>query len=133
VDFLPVDLRAAVFLAVDFLPVDFFAADFLPVDFLEEDFLAADFLPVDFLEEDFLAADFLLAFRAGTLAPDSLASLSAIATACLRLVTLSPELDLSFPCLCSFITLWILSSAFLEYLAMIRFYLVIKYRRTTRL
>ena len=44
----------------------------------------------------------------GTFAPDLRASLSAIATACLRLFTFLPLPDLSFPSLCSFMTLWIL-------------------------
>ena len=39
----------------------------------------------------------LVRVRAGTLAPFSRASLSAIAIACLRLVTLRPELLLSVP------------------------------------
>jgi len=70
--------------------------------------------------EDFLAAAFFrLDFFAGTLAPLSLASLIPIAMACLRLVTLRPELDFKSPSLNSRSTLWILSSAFLEYLAMI--------------
>src|SRR6186997_854759 len=70
--------------------------------------------------EDFLAAAFFrLDFFAGTLAPLSLASLIPIAMACFRLVTLRPELDFKSPSLNSRSTLWILSSAFLEYLAMI--------------
>ena len=102
--------RLVAFFAVLFLPVGFFVVLFLPVVFF-----AADF------RDDFFAVDFFAAFREGTLAPDSRASLMAIAMACLRLFTLSPLLDLSLPSLCSFITLWILSSAFLEYLAMMRF------------
>src|ERR1041385_1106275 len=47
-------------------------------------------------------------FFFGILAPDLRASLSAIATACLRLFTFFPLPDFSLPCLCSFITLWIL-------------------------
>jgi len=49
-----------------------------------------------------------LLFFLGILAPAWRASLSAIATACLRLVTFLPLPDLSLPSLCSFITLWIL-------------------------
>ena len=45
------------------------------------------------------------AFFLGIFAPAWRASLKAIATACLRLVTLRPLPDLSFPRLCSFITL----------------------------
>jgi hypothetical protein len=123
-------LRLVAFLAVLFLPVDFFAAGFLAVffepDFRVVDLFAADFLVVD-LRLDFFAAffaDFFVAFlallREGTFAPDSRASLIAMAIACLRLFTLSPLLDLSLPSLCSFITSWILRSAFLEYFAMIR-------------
>ena len=44
-------------------------------------------------------------FFFGTLAPDFLASLNAIATACLRLVTFLPLLDFSVPSFFSFITL----------------------------
>src|SRR5579863_6290284 len=47
-------------------------------------------------------------FFLGILAPERRASLNAIATACLRLFTFFPLLDLSFPSLCSFMTLWIL-------------------------
>ena len=47
-------------------------------------------------------------FFLGTLAPDFRASLRAIATACLRLFTFLPLPDLNVPCLCSFMTLWIL-------------------------
>ena len=49
-------------------------------------------------------ADFFL----GILAPERRASLKAMATACLRLFTFLPLPDLSFPCLCSFMTLWTL-------------------------
>ena len=44
----------------------------------------------------------------GILAPERRASLSAMATACLRLVTFLPLPDLSVPCFFSCITLWIL-------------------------
>jgi hypothetical protein len=47
-------------------------------------------------------------FFFGIFAPDFLASLRAIATACLRLVTFLPLLDFSVPSFFSFITLWIL-------------------------
>jgi len=47
-------------------------------------------------------------FFLGTFAPDFRASLRAIATACLRLFTFFPLPDFSVPCLCSFMTLWIL-------------------------
>ena len=47
-------------------------------------------------------------FFFGILAPERRASLRAMATACLRLVTFFPLLDFSFPCFCSFMTLWIL-------------------------
>src|SRR5579872_3462454 len=46
-----------------------------------------------------------LLFFLGIFAPDLRASLRAIATACLRLFTFLPLPDLSFPCLCSCITL----------------------------
>lgn len=124
------------FLDVDLRPVDFLAEDFLAALFLEIAFLAVDFLPEDFLAADFLVADlravflvaFLAAFFDGTFAPASLASLMPIAMACLRLVTLSPELDFNLPSLYSLITSWILFSAFLEYLAMIRLGLVCKWK-----
>ena len=51
-------------------------------------------------------------FFRGILAPERRASLRAIATACLRLFTFFPLPDLSFPCLCSFMTLWTLRVAF---------------------
>lgn len=47
-------------------------------------------------------------FFFGIFAPDFRASLKAIATACLRLLTLFPLPDFSLPCLCSFMTLWTL-------------------------
>jgi hypothetical protein len=47
-------------------------------------------------------------FFFGILAPERRASLKAMATACLRLFTFLPLLDLSLPCLCSFMTLWVL-------------------------
>src|SRR5204863_1773966 len=46
------------------------------------------------------------AFFRGILAPAFRASLSAIATACLRLLTLPPLPDLRSPSLYSFMTLW---------------------------
>lgn len=47
-------------------------------------------------------------FFFGILAPERRASLKAMAIACLRLFTFLPLPDLSLPCLCSFMTLWIL-------------------------
>ena len=44
-------------------------------------------------------------FFLGIFAPDRRASLSAMATACLRLFTFLPLPDFNVPCLCSFITL----------------------------
>ena len=79
------------------------------MDLREEDFFAGDFFAADFLETAFLD---------GTFAPLARASLIPIAIACLRLVTLRPELDLRSPSLYSCITLCTLSLAFLEYLAM---------------
>ena len=110
-------LRPALFLPEDFLPVDIRAVDFLLVDLRAEDFLVADFLEVVFLPvvflEDFLAAVFLLGFFAGTLAPDSLASLIAMAIACLRLFTFLPDLPLfSVPRLRSCIAFLTLLPAF---------------------
>src|SRR5687768_5777605 len=70
--------------------------------------------------EDFEGAVFfpaLPAGRLGTLAPASLASLKPMAMACFLLLTLSPLLDLSIPCLNSCITFSTFSSAFFEYLA----------------
>ena len=46
-------------------------------------------------------------FFLGIFAPDRRASLSAMATACLRLFTFLPLPDFSFPCFFSFMTLWI--------------------------
>ena len=57
---------------------------------------------------DFLLAFFFAAFFRGIFAPAPRASLSAIAMACFRSFTLRPLPDLSFPSLCSFMTLWIL-------------------------
>jgi hypothetical protein len=87
------------FFAVDFFfDDDFFAVDF----FFEDDLRAVDFLAVDFFAVDFLAVDFFAVerfaverfaverLRDGTLAPFSRASESAIAIACLRLVTVPP-------------------------------------------
>jgi len=86
-----------------------------------DDLRDADLRDVDFLAVDFFAADFFVAaFFDGTFAPLARASLIPIAIACLRLVTLRPELDFSPPSLYSCITLCTLSSAFLEYLAMIK-------------
>ena len=81
------------------------------MDLREEDFFGGDFFEADFFETAFLD---------GTFAPLARASLMAIAIACLRLVTLRPELDLRSPSLYSCITLCTLSLAFLEYLAMMK-------------
>src|SRR5437870_1212701 len=51
-------------------------------------------------------------FVLGIFAPDRRASLRAIATACLRLFTFLPLPDFNWPCLCSFMTLWILRLPF---------------------
>src|SRR5256884_3001009 len=52
--------------------------------------------------------DFFDDFFFGILAPERRASLKAMATACLRLLTFLPLPDFSFPSLCSFMTLWTL-------------------------
>src|SRR5581483_5000470 len=70
-------------------------------------FLAPPFLAAPRLVAPFLAAPpfFLAAPFFGILAPDSRASLSAIATACLRLATFLRPPDFSWPCLYSCMTL----------------------------
>lgn len=98
------------------------AFDEVVIDFaFGEVFLSADSLePVDF---DFEAEDFFaegLFFLSGTFAPDSRASLMAMATACSRLFTFPPFPSLpdsNSPCLYSCMTSLILSCAFFEYLA----------------
>jgi hypothetical protein len=125
------------FLAGDFffteLRADFFAARFFVdfrVDFRAgEPFFADDFLGEFFaadLREDFFAAglravffepDFRFGFG-GTLSPSRRASDSAIAIACLRLLTFWCEPPLrSFPSFFSCITLRTFACVFLPYLA----------------
>jgi hypothetical protein len=96
------------FLVADLLDEDFFEADFFEADFFEADFFEADFFEADFLEPDFF----------GTFAPDSLASESPIAIACLRLVTFLPLLPLfNVPSFFSCMAFSTLSPAFFEYFA----------------
>jgi hypothetical protein len=122
---------------VDFLPDDFFAPRF--VDFRVVFFAGLrDDLLADFRADDFLAgfrlvffadfrAVFFAGFRvvffadflAGTLSPSRRASESAIATACLRLVTFLPEPPLrSLPALRSCMTFLTFDCVFLPYFAM---------------
>src|SRR5687767_2534204 len=107
------DLLAAFFFADFFTALLFFDAFFFAV-FLAV-FFAADFFAADFFAADFFAADFF----AGTLAPSFLASESAMAIACFRLVTFCPLPDFNFPFFFSCITVSTLSWAFLEYFVMV--------------
>jgi hypothetical protein len=117
------------FFALDFLEdfvgfdrfVDFFAVDFRDDDFFAPDFLAPfralDFL-VDFFAEDFFVDLFVPDVRFGALSPSRRASDSAMAIACLRLVTFLCEPPLrSLPSFFSCMTLRTLSCVFLPYFA----------------
>ena len=106
------DLLAAFFFADFFAALLFFDAFFFAV------FFAADFFEPDFFAADFFAADFFAAdFFGGTFAPSFLASESAMAIACFRLVTFCPLPDFNFPFFFSCITVSTLSWVFLEYFA----------------
>jgi len=106
--------RFAGFFAFDFRGDDFFVAVFF-VPFRALDFFV-DFFADDFFV-DFLAWDFRFGFG-GALSPSRRASDSAMAIACLRLVTFLCEPPLrSLPSFFSCITLRTLSCVFLPYFA----------------
>jgi hypothetical protein len=66
-------------------------------------FFAADFFVVDFFEAPPFDVGFFLG--GATFAPELRASLKAMATACLRFLTLARPPDFNWPCLYSCITL----------------------------
>jgi hypothetical protein len=138
-DFFAADFLPDVFLVPDFLAarffVDLFAADCF-VAFRDGDFFADAFFGDDFLAGVFFAdfaarffvADFVLRFLpdafdalfgfGGTLSPSRRASDSAIAIACLRLVTFLCDPPLrSFPALRSSITFLTFACVFFPYFA----------------